>query len=133
MSVLCSKSQTVKRPEFILITYYINSENIVDSICSDSTLAVCNQLKEAFAIVSMATKDSMEVFNSFGRILELPFIVATGPRVHQHDDEYSLFMTPSYIPAVVDYILHNQWKRVHYMYDSDDGIAVNKYNICTKF
>jgi hypothetical protein len=75
----------------------------------------------------------MEVFNSFGRTLELPFIVATGPRIHQHEDEYSVFMTPSYIPAIVDYILYHQWKRVHYMYDSDEGIPVNSITFVGTF
>ncbi|XP_062608142.1 glutamate receptor-like [Saccostrea cucullata] len=84
--------------------------------------AVCNQLRESLAIVSMATKDSMEVVNSFGRTLELPFIVSTGPRIHHPGNHYSVFMTPSYIPAVVDYILYNNWQKVYYMYDSDEGL-----------
>lgn len=70
----------------------------------------------------MATKQTMEVINSFGPTLDLPFIVSTGPRVHRQDNGSTIFMTPSYIPAIVDYIIFNDWKRVYFIYDSNEGM-----------
>uniref|UniRef100_K1QYF3 Glutamate receptor n=1 Tax=Magallana gigas TaxID=29159 RepID=K1QYF3_MAGGI len=77
---------------------------------------------ETIAVVTMATKQTMEVINSFGPTLDLPFIVSTGPRVHRQDNGSTIFMTPSYIPAIVDYIIFNDWKRVYFIYDSNEGL-----------
>lgn len=86
----------------------------------------------------MATKQTMEVIDSFGPTLDLPFIVSTGPRVHRHDNGSTIFMTPSYIPAIVDYIIFNEWNRVYYMYDSNEGMFSAHFsmlialsNLCT--
>ena len=75
----------------------------------------------------MATKQSMEVINSIGQALELPFIVSTGPRSHLLKNSFSIIMTPSYIPAIVDYIIFNEWKIVYYMYDSEDGQLIHVF------
>lgn len=75
----------------------------------------------------MATKQSMEVINSIGQTLELPFIVSTGPRSHLLKNSFSIIMTPSYIPAIVDYIIFNEWKIVYYMYDSEDGQLIHVF------
>lgn len=86
----------------------------------------------------MATKQTMEVIDSFGPTLDLPFIVSTGPRVHRHENGSTIFMTPSYIPAIVDYIIFSEWKRVYYMYDSNEGMFSAHFsmlialsNLCT--
>lgn len=100
-------------------------DTIVRTNISDNyhvSQVVCKQLKETIAIVTMATKQTMEVIDSFGPTLDLPFIVSTGPRVHRHDNGSTIFMTPSYIPAIVDYIIFNEWNRVYYMYDSNEGL-----------
>nr|XP_022321406.1 glutamate receptor 2-like [Crassostrea virginica] len=101
------------------------SDTIIRTNISDNyrvSQAICTRLKNAHAIVSMATKQSMEVINSIGQTLELPFIVSAGPRSHLLKNSFSIIMTPSYIPAIVDYIIFNEWKIVYYMYDSEDGL-----------
>ena len=59
---------------------------------------------------------------SYMSAFHIPFIT-TGQSVNasgQHE-QYNVYMRPYLADAIVDVMKHYGWRRVHYIYDSQDG------------
>jgi len=75
-----------------------------------------------FLFFGVKNTSSLDIVESLTRTFNMPYLspsaamwsekMATGFEIH---------MKPDFSIAIVDMVLHLEWKKVHYVYDSDEG------------
>ena len=43
------------------------------------------------------------------------------PQLSSSEDPYQLYIRPSYIAGVLDIVSKKQWKKIYYIYESNEG------------
>lgn len=66
---------------------------------------------------------SIDIVQAITRTFHMPYISpSTTLRTAMTGSGFEVHMKPAYAEAIVDMILHFEWTKVHYVYDSDEGM-----------
>ena len=76
--------------------------------------------KSLLLLVADYLPQSMEVYESMSRRLNVPIVLPRGPG-YKHKSPYIFDMMPSYTGAIIDYIQYFGWRIVYYVYDSEES------------
>ena len=95
-------------------TYHIQIPCFFCSVCSTMS-------KGIFALFSVADRSALSTIDSFGRTFNLPYISYDEPSINSAASNYSIYMKPLYHTAIIDILLHYQWTRLIYLYDTEQG------------
>nr|KAG5705420.1 hypothetical protein BaRGS_004547 [Batillaria attramentaria] len=76
-----------------------------------------------FAILGQKEVASRAIVRSFTSTFHMPFVTPSSVSPVRKDElRYELHVRPDNTPAIVDVIRHFQWRHIHYLYDSDEGL-----------
>uniref|UniRef100_T1IZK5 Ionotropic glutamate receptor C-terminal domain-containing protein n=1 Tax=Strigamia maritima TaxID=126957 RepID=T1IZK5_STRMM len=79
-----------------------------------------------FTLIGTAHSDSFDTFQSYSNTFQMPYITPNFPEKVQEPSSatinFALGLRPNYIRAVLDLIEFYRWKKIIYLYDSDDGL-----------
>ncbi|KAK3594266.1 hypothetical protein CHS0354_023656, partial [Potamilus streckersoni] len=86
--------------------------------------AMCSLMEEMpFAMFGLSRSLSYSIIQSYSQALNMPFITPFLTRGTQQETyNYEICLYPSFVEPVIDFIKYFQWKRVFYLFDSDDAL-----------
>ena len=64
---------------------------------------------------------ALTTIQSYTDTFNVPFIVLSMPQLSSSEDPYQLYIRPSYIAGVLDIVSNKQWKKIYYIYESNEG------------
>ncbi|KAL5012952.1 hypothetical protein ScPMuIL_011503 [Solemya velum] len=86
---------------------------------------VCGQMFDG-VFVFLGKKDvrSLDIIHSFTKTFHMPYLShsLSSDTAQDGDGNFEIHMKPPYTQAIIDVIRHFKWTRVHYLYDSDEGL-----------
>nr|NP_001191398.1 glutamate receptor subunit protein GluR3 precursor [Aplysia californica]AAP41205.1 glutamate receptor subunit protein GluR3 [Aplysia californica] len=116
----------------------LNDTSILDVTDSFAVSnALCHHLSSGnLAIFGVSNASSLATIQSYTDTFRVPYVTISTAQNFSHNSSYQLYMRPMYINAVVDVIMHYEWKKVAFYYDSDEGLvrlqqlfqATNRYS-----
>ncbi|PVD34157.1 hypothetical protein C0Q70_05420 [Pomacea canaliculata] len=117
-----NRNRTDTSDNRIVIEEDITTVDMDDSFRLSST--ICNQLnKGVFLIMGGSSPKSFNVIQSFSHALHVPYVIYTSNRNQAADGyTYDFSVSPAYIDAIIDIIRFFQWRKIYYLFDSDDGL-----------
>lgn len=75
-----------------------------------------------FAFYGRTSSSSFSIAEAFSQQFHMPFItLSLSGAVSKPYRPFTLSITPHIVDAVVDLLINYQWKRLDYVYDSDQG------------
>lgn len=81
-----------------------------------------------FALFGTHSIDTLRTLKTYINRLHMPYITTSQPMVTPDQMlGYELYMLPDYTKALLDLITHYHWKRIHYVYDSNEGMLTSLY------
>ncbi|XP_014780672.1 glutamate receptor 2 isoform X2 [Octopus bimaculoides] len=90
--------------------------NLSSAICSQSAMGI-------FALFILNNPISHHVVQAYSNALHLPVFVLNVATRHQLPSyPFEIHMSPSYMPAITELINFYRWRRIFYIFDSDDGL-----------
>ncbi|XP_067664022.1 glutamate receptor 2-like isoform X1 [Haliotis asinina] len=86
--------------------------------------AMCKQMSDGvFAILGQKEMTSTDIVKSFSKTFHMPFITPSLSRIAVSEESiFELHMRPDYTYALTDVIQYLNWRQVHFLYDSDEGL-----------
>lgn len=76
-----------------------------------------------FLFFGMKHTASLDIVQSITRTFHMPYLSQTTSMwTDKSPSGYEIHMKPDYAFAIVDMILYYEWTKIHYVYDSDEGI-----------
>lgn len=114
--------QTIINPILILTLRFIHYRCLL--LLFSSWISVCNLIdKQPIALFGTSQAEAVPIFESYSRAFRIPFFIPTQTRGAFKDaDSYIVSMYPSFIDGVIELIKFFKWKRIFYLFDSDDGM-----------
>ena len=87
-----------------------------------NSFTVCSLLREpVFTIIGAADIQSYDAIESYGKAMQIPVIIYNDVRkIPKEEYKYLLHITPSYIPAIVDFVKYHKWRTIFYLHDEND-------------
>ncbi|KAL5012642.1 hypothetical protein ScPMuIL_011193 [Solemya velum] len=117
------KQLNAKQGRAFTLNVTINVTNVEDNFKLASS--ICEQMYEG-VVVFLGKKDvkSLDIIQSFTRTFHMPYLSPSlSEDTAQHgNDSFEIHMKPPHTQAIIDIIRHFGWTRVHYLYDSDEGL-----------
>lgn len=81
-----------------------------------------------FALFILNNPISHHVVQAYSNALHLPVFVLNVATRHQLPSyPFEIHMSPSYMPAITELINFYRWRRIFYIFDSDDGKLIILY------
>ncbi|KAK3606415.1 hypothetical protein CHS0354_042068 [Potamilus streckersoni] len=86
--------------------------------------AICNRMKSGvFLFYGVTDIRSRNIIRDFTRTFHMPYLSpSTAPLEIKPQQNFEIHMKPDYSLAIIDMIEYFGWPRMHYLYDSDDGL-----------
>ncbi|ESO90630.1 hypothetical protein LOTGIDRAFT_122838, partial [Lottia gigantea] len=102
-------------------------ENITKELDVTDSFAVSNALcshlsKGVLAIFGVSNASSLATIQSYSNTFKVPFITISMAQNTSSKDSYQIYMRPLYIHAIIKVLEHFDWRKVSYIYDSDEGL-----------
>ncbi|KAL8603429.1 hypothetical protein ACOMHN_053096 [Nucella lapillus] len=106
----------------IILDHQITAIHIHDSYKLSTTM--CKQLsKGVFLMLGASSAQSFNVIQSYSQALHVPYVTYSANRNRRADGyDFDFSVSPNYIDAVIDVIKFFDWKKMYYLFDSDDGL-----------
>ena len=77
-----------------------------------------------FMFYGVTKTASLDIVQSITRTFQMPFLTPSTSMWTGHSASgFEVHMKPDYAFAIVDMILYFEWKKIHYVYDSDEGVC----------
>lgn len=90
--------------------------NLSNAICAQSARGI-------FALFILNNPVSHHVVQAYSNALHLPvFVVNVATRHQLPSYPFEINMSPSFVPAITELIHFFRWRRIYYIFDSDDGL-----------
>ncbi|XP_041357415.1 glutamate receptor 2-like [Gigantopelta aegis] len=91
---------------------------------AESGSRFCTQLDiGVFVLFGGSTSLSYNTIQSYSQALNVPYVIYSTSRNAPADGyTFDITLSPSYIEAIIDIIKYFSWKKVYYLFDSDDGL-----------
>ena len=88
-----------------------------------SLFIVCNQFQRGvYSLVGSVAPDSFDTLHSYSNTFQMPFVTPWFPEnIQTQPLDYALGVRPDYHQAIIDTIRFYNWKKIIYLYDSNDG------------
>ena len=75
-----------------------------------------------FLFYGVKDMTSLDIVQSFTRTFHMPFLSPSTPSsTIKPGPTFEIHMKPEFAYAIIDMILHFEWRKIHYLYDSDEG------------
>lgn len=75
-----------------------------------------------FTLVAPTAEASYDTLASYSNTFQVPFISPAFPELSSdRPAHYGLSLRPRYLRAILDVIIHYNWKVIYYLYDTDGG------------
>lgn len=83
-------------------------------------------------MLGAVSPDSFDTFHSYSNTFQMPFVTPWFPEKVLAPSsgfmDYALSMRPEYHKAIIDTVKYYGWKRIIYLYDSNDGTYQKQFN-----
>lgn len=91
-------------------------------LCYFICIAVCHLLeKRVYGMLGAFHTCALTTIQSYTDTFNVPFIALSMPQLSSSEDPYQLYIRPSYIAGVLDIVSKKQWKKIYYIYESNEG------------
>ncbi|KAL5011711.1 hypothetical protein ScPMuIL_010262 [Solemya velum] len=106
----------------ISIEKIVNYTDVSDGYALSDLM--CWQVEQmVFAIFGVSHSVTYNVLQSYSQSLQIPWITANPARSSAFEQySFQLSLCPTFVDAVADFIKYFQWKKIYYLFDSDDGL-----------
>ena len=90
---------------------------------SVTVISVCSQLDTGvFVLFGGSNSKSYNTIQSYSQVLNVPYVIYSTSRNAPADGyTFDITLSPSYIEAIIDIIKFYSWRKVYYLFDTDDG------------
>lgn len=82
-------------------------------------------------MLGAVSPDSFDTFHSYSNTFQMPFVTPWFPEKVLAPSsgflDYAISMRPEYHQAIIDTVKYYGWKRIIYLYDSNDGKSENRF------
>jgi len=130
MSYAMDSHTSSNRSRDFVLKFYVDKIDTVDAY--KLTKVICKQFRGvtantgAFAIMGSVDPESFDTLHSFSNAFEMPFVTPWFPEKNTDGEDethnFAVQMQPQYHHAIVDMILHYDWRSVIYIYQSSEGL-----------
>lgn len=83
-------------------------------------------------MLGAVSPDSFDTLHSYSNTFQMPFVTPWFPEKVLAPSsgfmDFALSMRPEYHKAIIDTVRYYGWKRIIYLYDSNDGEYQTQYN-----
>ncbi|XP_045204260.2 glutamate receptor 3-like [Mercenaria mercenaria] len=116
-----SKHNDIKTNPFALAAY-IDEIDVSDSFTLAS--AICDRMADGvFLFFGVKNMTSLDIVQSFTKTFHMPYLSpSTSMWTPKSEFGYEVHLKPDFSYAIMDMILYFEWPKVHYVYDSDEGL-----------
>ncbi|XP_060535299.1 glutamate receptor 1-like [Cylas formicarius] len=88
---------------------------------------ICSQFSRGvYSMLGAVSPDSFDTLHSYSNTFQMPFVTPWFPEKVKAPSsgflDYAISMRPEYHQAIVDTVKYYGWRRIIYMYDSNDGL-----------
>ncbi|KAK7793358.1 hypothetical protein R5R35_008509 [Gryllus longicercus] len=88
---------------------------------------ICNQFSRGvFAMLGAVSPDSFDTLHSYTNTFQMPFVTPWFPEKvlapSSGSLDFAISMRPDYHQAIIDVVRYYGWKKIIYLYDSNDGL-----------
>ncbi|GAB1597397.1 glutamate receptor, partial [Argonauta hians] len=85
---------------------------------------ICGHMNNgSFVLFGVIDSSSVEVVESYSRRFHMPFVSpGLSFTVDPDQPNFELYLRPDHTKAVIDMVKFYGWRRVHYLYDSNEGL-----------
>ncbi|KAF7283419.1 hypothetical protein GWI33_000622 [Rhynchophorus ferrugineus] len=88
---------------------------------------ICNQFSRGvFSMLGAVSPDSFDTLHSYSNTFQMPFVTPWFPEKVVAPSsgflDYATSMRPEYHQAIIDTVKYYGWRRIIYLYDSNDGL-----------
>ncbi|XP_052792191.1 glutamate receptor 2-like [Mya arenaria] len=117
-----SRYNTISTNPFALTTYVDSDTDVTDSF--ELASKICERMAYGvFLFFGVKDTASLDIVQSFTRTFHMPFLSpSTAMWTDKSAAGFEIHMKPDYSFAIIDMILYFEWKKIHYVYDSDEGL-----------
>ncbi|XP_046373507.1 glutamate receptor-like isoform X1 [Haliotis cracherodii] len=85
--------------------------------------ALCSHLSMGvFAIFGVSNASSLATIQSYTNTFKVPFLTFSMAQNTSSNNSFQIYMRPLFVNAIIDVIAHYEWKRIYYIYDTDEGL-----------
>lgn len=83
----------------------------------------------SFVLFGVIDSSSVEVVESYSRRFRMPFVSpGLSFTVDPEQPNFEIYLRPDHTNAVIDMVKFYGWRRVHYLYDSNEGKYLHLIN-----
>ncbi|XP_066250045.1 glutamate receptor 1-like isoform X2 [Euwallacea similis] len=88
---------------------------------------ICNQFSRGvYSMVGAVSPDSFDTLHSYSNTFQMPFVTPWFPEKVLAPSsgflDFAISMRPEYHQAIIDTVKYYGWRRIIYLYDSNDGL-----------
>ncbi|KAH9514029.1 hypothetical protein Btru_032031 [Bulinus truncatus] len=122
------KSQSKYRDPHFQLNVTVDVIDVTDNFQLAS--AICRQMTQGvFAILGQKSYHSADIVNALTSTFQMPFITPSLSQssVQGGSSSFEVHLRPDHTAAVMDVIEHLDWRDIHFLYDSDEGLHRLQY------